>query len=142
MEAKPVTRDSEIVEADLSYAIVAAFFRVYKGLRTGLMESLYSRAMEKVLKEYGLRVDRELGVPVYFEGEQLGFHRFDLLVEGRVIVEVKSTELLPPTSKRQLRGYLAATGLRLGLLLHFGPKANYYRVIGPRGAGDPTPASP
>jgi GxxExxY protein len=131
MATKPAERRSELLDADLSYAIVAAFFRTYKGLKYGLLESLYGRAMEKVLKEYGLRVDRELSVPVYFEGEQIGFHRFDLMVEGKIIVEIKSTEVLPSTAKRQLRGYRAATGLRLGILLHFGPKANYYRVIGP-----------
>ena len=142
METKPVERRSEVLEADLSYAIVAAFFRTYKGLKYGLLESLYGRAMEKVLKEYGLLVDRELSVPVYFEGEQLGFHRFDLVVEGRIIVEIKSTEVLPPTAKRQLRGYLAATGLRLGILLHYGPKANYHRIIGPARLEQPLLASP
>jgi GxxExxY protein len=138
METKPATRRSDLLDPDLSYAIIAAFYRVYKGLKTGLLESLYSRAMEKVLREYGLKVDREFGVPVFFEGEQLGFHRFDLLVEERVIVEVESTELLPPTAKRQLRGYLSATGLELGILLHFGPQPNHYRVLGPRRPEPPT----
>ena len=95
-----------VIEPDLSYAIVAAFYRVYNALGPGLAENLYKRALEIVLTEYGLRVDREYPVPVFFEGQQIGFHRLDLLVRERVIVEVKSTEVVVPAFKRQLRNYL------------------------------------
>src|SRR5690349_16042507 len=92
-----------IIEPDLSYAIVAAFYRVYNALGPGLAENLYKRALEIVLTEYGLRVDREYPVPVFFEGQQIGFHRLDLLVREQVIIEVKSTEVIVPAFKRQLR---------------------------------------
>jgi GxxExxY protein len=58
-----------------------------------------------------------------------------MLVDRSVIVEIKATELLAEAPKRQLRNYLSAMGLELGILLHFGPKANYYRVLGPKSPG-------
>ena len=70
-------------------------------------------------------------ITILVDGVEVGQRQIDMLVDEGIIVEIKSTEILPLTSKRQLRGYLAATGLRLGILLHFGPKACYYRVIGP-----------
>jgi GxxExxY protein len=68
---------------------------------------------------------------VYFRGEQSGFHRCDMLVDKTVIVEIKATEVLRPVSKQQTRNYLTTLKLDLGLLLHFGPKADYYRILGP-----------
>ena len=121
-----------VIEPELSYAIVAGFYRVYRGLGWGLSEVHYKRAMELVLKEYGLQVDREYPVPVIFENQQIGFQRLDLLVAQKVIVEVKSTEVLPSYASSQLRTYLAVAKLKLGILLHFGPAAKYYRVLGPK----------
>jgi GxxExxY protein len=94
------------------------------------LESIYARALEIVLKSLGLRVEREYPIAVHFEGQQIGFHRVDMLVEGRIIVEIKSTERLAEAAKRQLRSYVTAANLELGLLLHFGPKPNSYRILG------------
>lgn len=124
-----------IIEPDLSYAIVAAFFRVYRALGWGLSETLYKRALEIVLREYGLEVDREYPVSVMFENQQIGFQKLDLLVNRRVIVEVKSTEVLPTYAASQLRTYLAVSKIKLGILLHFGPAAKHYRVLGPNALG-------
>lgn len=77
-------------------------------------------------------MDREYPIPIIFEEEQLGFHRCDMTVNGRIIIEIKSTELLSDAPRKQLRNYLAALRLDLGMLLHFGPKASYYRLLGPR----------
>lgn len=120
----------EIVEKELSYIIVGAFFTVYNTLGFGFLESIYVRALEILLKQRGLLVEREYPLNVYFEGQLVGQYRADLLVEGRIIVEVKSTERLSDVPKRQLQNYLTATNLKLGLLLHFGPRAEYHRVFG------------
>jgi GxxExxY protein len=129
-DCPPTAAPVVILEKELSYVIVSAFYEVYKALGYGFLESLYSRAMEIALKRRGLTVVREYPVAVRFRNEQIGFHRLDMLVERRVIIENKSTELLAEAPKRQLRSYLTAAGLELGLLLHFGPKANYYRILG------------
>jgi GxxExxY protein len=67
---------------------------------------------------------------VSFRGQQIGFHRIDMLVEQRVIVELKSTERLAESARRQLRSYVTAAGLDLGMLLHFGPMPKFYRELG------------
>jgi GxxExxY protein len=118
-----------IVERDLSHAIVACFFEVYNKLGYGYLESVYARALEITIRRRRLRVDREYPIAVMFEGEQIGFHRVDMFVERRVIVEVKSTERLPGSAHRQLRSYVKALDLELGILLHFGPTPTFYRQL-------------
>ena len=125
----PVSAWRPIVEEDLSYRIVGCFFRVYNALGYGFLESLYSKAMVIALRQAGLRVECEVPVSVFFDGIEVGKHRIDLLVEGRAILENKSTEKLSDIPKRQLRSYLTAAHLELGIILHFGPRPAYYRVL-------------
>jgi GxxExxY protein len=129
---------SKLIHAGISRHIVGAFYDVYNELGHGYLESIYARALEMLLRERGLVVDREYPVVIRFRGKRIGFHRCDMLVEKRVIVEIKATELLSQAPKRQLRNYLSGLGLELGMLLHFGPKANYYRILGPRPASRAT----
>jgi GxxExxY protein len=97
-----------------------------------LVESLYARALEITLKGRGLTVDREYPIVVKFRGHQIGYQRIDMLVERRVIVELKSTERLSDGARRQLRSYVTARGADLGILLHFGPLPTFYRELGAR----------
>ena len=131
MNPDPSRRDRQLVHADISGAIIGAFYKVYNDLGFGFLESIYARALEKVLVRGGHRIDREFPVTIYFEGEAIGFHRCDMIVDRLVIVEIKATELLSGAPKRQLRNYWSALHLELGMLLHFGPKATYYRILGP-----------
>jgi GxxExxY protein len=121
-----------IIEKDLSYTIVAAFFEVYNALGFGFLESIYVRAMEIALRRRGLLVEREYPVTVLFQGHEVGQHRIDLLIERRIVLEIKSTERLSDVPKRQLQNYSTAMDLNLGLLLHFGPRAEFHRVFGRR----------
>lgn len=119
-----------IVEQELSYEIVSGLYVVHNELGFGFVEPIYSRSLEKVLRGRGLLVEREVPIPIFFQGEQVGTHRLDMLVNKRVPVEIKSSERLPDAAFRQLRSYVAASGFDLGILLHFGPSARYYRVLG------------
>lgn len=121
----------KLIHADISGEIIGGFYETYNELGFGFSEPIYGRALEMVLRERGFDVQREYPIVVYFRGTQIGFHRCDMLVEKCVIVEIKATELLSPVAKNQLRNYLAATKLDLGMLLHFGPKAHHYRILGP-----------
>jgi GxxExxY protein len=121
-----------IIEKELSHAIVGCFFEVYNELGYGFVESLYARALEIAMRGRGLRVDREYPVIVTFRGQQIGFHRIDMFVERRVIVELKSTERLAESGRRQLRSYVTALRLDLGILLHFGPVPRFHRELGRR----------
>jgi GxxExxY protein len=131
MESRSSSRPV-IVEKDLSHTIVGCFFEVYNELGYGLVEPLYARALEITMRERGLRVDREYQLIVTFRGEQIGFYRIDMLVERRVIVELKSTERLAESARRQLRSYVTALRLDLGILLYFGPVPKFYRELGGR----------
>jgi GxxExxY protein len=84
------------------------------------------------MRDRGLQIDREYPVIVSFRGQQIGFHRIDMFVERRVIVELKSTERLAESARRQLRSYVTAVGVDLGILLHFGPAPRSYRELGRR----------
>ena len=118
-----------IIEKQLSHVIVGCFFDVYNQLGYGFVESLYARALGIALGERGVRVDREYPIAFHFRGQQIGFHRVDMLVERRIIIEIKSTERLAESSRRQLRNYVKALGIDLGILLHFGPAPKFYREV-------------
>ncbi len=109
-----------MTENDISYLIRGVAFEVYNELGPGLLESIYEAAMFNVLSERGLNVVRQVPVPVIFRGEDLGQAlKLDLLVEDRVIIELKSVEALAPVHHKQLMTYLKLTGIKLGLLINF-----------------------
>lgn len=114
---------------ELSYKVVGAFFQVYNTLGVGFLESIYSKALDVALRQQGLLVQREVPAIVHFQGVEVGYHRADMLVERRLIVEIKATERLSDIAKRQVRSYLNAFDLELGLVLHFGPRADVHRVL-------------
>jgi GxxExxY protein len=117
------------IESDLTRSVIGAFFEVYNTLGFGFSERVYSSAMQRELTVRGHHVDREVAVHVRYKGAVLCHQRVDMLVDDKLILEIKSTTNLPPTSIRQLTNYLRATDLELGLVLHFGPQARIYRQI-------------
>ena len=120
---------TRIVEKELSYAIVSGMYVVHGELGFGFVEPIYARSLQKVLTRHGLHVEREVSLPVMFQGEQVGYHRVDMLINDRIVVEIKSTERVADAAFRQLRSYVAAMKVDLGILLHFGPSAKFYRVL-------------
>ena len=124
---------NELVHERLTDSVLGAFYRVYNGLHFGFLESLYVRALELELIERGHQVGREVSVPVFYRGHELGRQRLDMVVDGVLVVEAKSTDELPRHAERQLYNYLRATNLEIGLLLHFGLKPSFRRVLCGRG---------
>lgn len=122
---------TSFAEGATTQAIIGAFFEVYNRLGFGFLESVYASALECELAARGHGVVRELNVRVFYKGEQVGHHRLDMVVDDRVVVELKSTALLPPIARRQLHNYLKATTLEVGLLLHFGEKPRVFRSFVP-----------
>lgn len=96
-------------------------FKVHEGLGPGLLESVYGAVLAQSLMRRGLAVEREKPVPIRFDGLFLneGF-RADLLVEGRLLIELKSCEHIAPVHGKQVLTYLRLMGLPLGLLMNFG----------------------
>lgn len=120
----------QFIEEKLSREIVGAFYDVYNTLGFGFREVHYSRAMHIALTERGLLVEREFPVEVFFHGHQIGLQRIDMLVEGRIIVETKAAHRITEGDRRQLLSYVSAMNLELGILLHFGPRAEFHRILG------------
>ena len=109
-----------MTENEISYMIRGAIFSVYNALGPGLLESVYKSALAIELKQEGLKVRKEVPVPVYYKEEKLdvGF-RLDLLIEDKVIIEIKSVENLANVHHKQVLTYLKVTELKLGILVNF-----------------------
>lgn len=106
---------------EISGLIVDAAFRVHVAVGPGLFESVYEALMEYELKKLGLRVERQVMVPLEYEGLRFDeAFRADMIVDERIIVELKSVVEVHPIYKKQLLTYLKLTGLSLGLLINFG----------------------
>jgi len=135
--------NGKLIDRELTHSIIGAFYEAYNTLGFGFLESVYAAALERELVARGHRVAREYAVHVMYKGEAIGFHRVDMLVDDRIVVEIKSTPVLAPTAQRQLFNYLRGTSLEVGLLLHFGPEPRFYRLVSSRKRGDPPdPAVP
>ena len=119
----------ELLERRLTGAIIASFYRVYDELGFGFLESVYVSALLVELTARGIRAQREALIDVYYRGVEVGHFRADLLVEGKVIVEIKASLAITEADRKQVLNYLRGTSLELGLLLHFGPKASFQRLI-------------
>ena len=119
----------ELFEHRLTHSAIGAFFNVYNALGFGFREHIYALALERELVAKGHNVDREVAVMVYYRGEPLARQKLDLVVDGRLVLEVKATEHLPHNSTAQLFSYLCGTNMEVGLLLHFGRQPQFYRVV-------------
>ncbi len=107
----------------ISGAIVDCSIRVHKELGPGLLESVYEICLMKELIAQGLTVRRQVALPVYYKGENIGIDfKIDLLVEEEVIVELKAVENLLPIHEAQLLTYLKLSEMHLGLLINFNVK--------------------
>jgi GxxExxY protein len=105
---------------ELSAIVVDAAFHLHRGLGPGLLESVYGVVLAKMLQQRGLQVERQLRVPIVFEGCRFdeGF-RADILVNRKLLLELKSVEMLLPLHSKQVLTYLRLLDLRLGLLINF-----------------------
>ena len=121
--------DTELLERRTTAGIIGAFYEVYNRLGFGFLEHVYSLALERELVERGHFVQREVVVTITYKGKPLTKQRLDMVVDECVVVENKSTAVLPQFTRRQTRNYLKASTLEVGLILHFGPTAKFYRII-------------
>jgi GxxExxY protein len=109
-----------MTENEISYEIRGAVFNVYNELGPGLLESVYETALTYELKQLGFDVKNQIGIPMKYAdiNFDIGF-RLDILVEDKVIIEIKSVEALADVHHKQLLTYLKLTGKKLGLLINF-----------------------
>ena len=115
-----MVRRHELVHHEITGRVISAAFEVHSVLGVGLLESVYEAALAEELARRSIAFGRQCSVPLVYKGRPLGKgFRVDLIVEQRVIVEVKSVDRVIPAHFSQLITYMRLTGLRVGLLLNF-----------------------
>ena len=118
-----------LMHRDLTEKLIGIFFNIYNELGHGFLESVYEQAFSVSLAESDIFFQRQVAVPVWFHGQRIGDFRADLLVEEKVIVELKAGRLIDSSWEKQLLNYLRATDVEIGMLFNFGPKAEFRRYI-------------
>ena len=119
----------KLKHAEITDKILHVFYkRVYPALGCGFLDKVYQNAIFFALESEGLKVVREAPINVYFENHLVGEYYADLLVEDKVIVELKTVEFIRPEHEAQLLNYLRATLCEVGLLLDFGKKPEFKRL--------------
>ncbi len=107
-------------ENDITYRIIGAIYKVYRALGPGLLESIYEEALTYQLVLDGLKVERQVNIPIIYQGKELADKlKLDILVEDQIIVELKAVKELLDVHYKQLLTYLKLTNLHIGLLVNF-----------------------
>ena len=114
---------------EITDIILRSFYEVYNELGNGFLESVYESALYIVITGYELCVERQKDISVFFRGKTIGDFKADLIVNEKVIVELKAVRTLAPEHEAQLINYLKATNIEVGLLLNFGRKPEFKRFI-------------
>lgn len=114
---------------ELTERLIGIFFNLYNELGHGFLESVYEQAFSVVLAENNLFFQRQLALPVWFHGAQIAEFRADLLVDNKVLIELKTGRDIEPAWEKQLLNYLRATDIEVGLLFNFGPNAQFRRYV-------------
>ncbi|HEY3138569.1 MAG TPA: GxxExxY protein [Blastocatellia bacterium] len=118
-----------MLHEQLTGKILEASFEVIRELGAGFLEGVYQNALLIALRQKGIQAEARVPLLVRFRGEVVGEYYADLLVESKVIVELKAVKALAPEHQAQLINYLKATGIEVGLLINFGrPKIEYRRL--------------
>ena len=118
-----------LIHRELTEKIIGTFYEVYNELGHGFIESVYEKSLAIALRDKGIEVFQQVSIPVWFRGTQVGDFDADLLVERSVIAELKSARAIDSAHLAQLLNYLKATEIEVGLLLNFGPKPEFKRLI-------------
>lgn len=114
----------------ISRQIIEAAIHVHRTLGPGFLESIYHSALKVALRQRGIVYESEREITILYEGEEVGVHRLDLIVETEIVVELKAVKELLDVHSAQLRSYLKATRLRVGLLFNFqSPTLEIKRIV-------------
>jgi len=124
------TDKEEFLYKDLTYKIIGLAIEVHTKLGYGFLEKVYENALMLLLLREDILAKQQTPIKVYFEGEIVGDHVADILVDNKIILELKSIENINDVHRAQVLHYLKATGLRIALILNFGKtKLQYERLI-------------
>ena len=121
--------NEQFLHSDLTQTIIGTFYEVYNELGHGFLESVYECALAIALRGKGFDVHQQIAIPVWFRGMQVGDFDADLLVNKLILLELKTAWIIEPAHVAQLMNYLKATEIEVGLVLNFGPKPEFKRVV-------------
>ncbi len=120
---------TEILFKELSFAIIGAAMEVHKILGPGFLESVYQAALEKELRLRSIPFSHQVEVPVIYKGDLVGIYKADLVIDNKIIIEIKGISRLNASHQAQALHYLTATGLQLAILINFGMSSSEYRRV-------------
>ncbi len=127
----PKYRRIPLILEELTDRIISCAIKVHKKLGPGFLESVYQNALPIELVKNGFKVETKKEIKIFYDSKEVGLHRLDLVVEDKVVVEIKAVKEFDDAHLAQLRSYLKASGLKVGLLLNFAkPVLKIKRVVG------------
>ena len=122
-------QSDNFIYKEITTIIIRSFFEVYTELGYGFLESVYEKAMLVVLTGYGLRVVNQREIPVVFRHKKIGIFKSDIVVENKIILELKAARNIDSSHIAQLINYLKASNMDVGYILNFGRKPEFKRLI-------------
>lgn len=120
---------TELLHSKETEIIIAAFYKVYNTLGYGFLEKVYENSLSNELQKSNMSVIKQYPINVYYDNKIVGEYFADLLIDKKIIVEIKTAKSLCQENEYQLINYLKATNIEMGLLLNFGEKAEFKRKI-------------
>lgn len=134
---------AELLHRDLTFEIIGAAMEVHRVLGPGFLESVYQRGMEAELRRRSVPFESQRRINVEYKGESLGEHVLDLVVNGKVVVELKAVKDLTDQHQAQIISYLKASGVQIGLLINFAkPSLEHRRILLKDALLPPNPFNP
>lgn len=125
----PRVPGAQLKHSDTTEKIIGIFYDVYNELGYGFLESVYKESMRFALGDAGFTVATERAIPVWFKGRNVGEFRADMVVNDLILLELKAVRVLDRSHEAQLLHYLKATTVEVGLLLNFGEKPQFRRLL-------------
>jgi len=125
-----MSQEENFIHKELTYKVIGCAMKVHRELGYGFLEKVYENSLLVLLEKEGIKARQQYPISVYFENKVVGEYFADILVEDKVLIELKAIERTANTHYAQLLNYLKATKIRLGLLINFAPrKLEYERII-------------
>jgi GxxExxY protein len=124
------TDEKKLIHEELTYKLIGLSMQVHTTLGYGFLEKVYENALMVLLRNNGIQAEQQTPIPVLFEGEKVGDYYADILVENKVVLELKAADSIAGHHRAQLLNYLKATGFRVGIILNFGGrKLEHERLV-------------
>ena len=121
--------NEKLLYEDLTEKIIKCFYKVHDALGDGFLESVYEKALLIELEDAGFKAESQRSLTVYYKGRLVGDFKADIVIEDKIVIEIKAVSRLAPHHEAQLINYLKATGIKVGLLVNFGEKLEFKRRV-------------